>query len=127
MTATAKYCVGTGATQACKYATASASTADLFTLAIRALAPLTGTCAVPDPYEGEWRTQATCSPGTWVPAPTSADLLCVRSGPSYPEFPVGNPASTPFKQVNVWYQDKQRNWYREPVFLDPDSKMIPTC
>jgi hypothetical protein len=126
VTATVQYCVGAGSTQECKDATATGSTANLFTVATRALTPLTGTCAVPAPYEGEWRTQATCSPGTWVEAPKPADLLCVRTGPSYPEFPAGNPAPSPFNPVNVWYQDKDRNWYRQPVFLDPDSS-IPTC
>ena len=124
VTATVRYCVA-GATPECKDATATGSTATLFTIATQALTPLTGTCAVPTPYEGEWRTQATCSPGTWVEAPNPADLLCTQAGPAYPEFPAGNPVSSP-KPVNVWYQDKDRNWYRKPVFLNPDSK-IPTC
>lgn len=126
VTATVKYCVGSGATQECKEATDTGSTATLFTLATQALTPLTGTCAVPTPYQGEWRTQATCSPGTWVEAPTPADLVCVQNGPSYPEFPAGHEAPIPFNQVNRWYQDKDRNWYRKPVFVNPDSK-IPTC
>lgn len=126
VTATVQYCVATGTTPECRDASGTGSTANLFTVATAALAPLTGTCAVPTPYEGEWRTQATCSPGTWVEAPTAADLLCVRTGPSYPEFPAGNPAPAPFKQVNLWYQDKDRNWYRTPVLVKPDSK-IPTC
>lgn len=126
VTATVQYCVGSGPARECKDATGTGSTADLFTVATQALAPLAGTCAVPDPYDGEWRTEATCAPGTWVPAPTAADLLCVRPGPSYPEFPAGNPAPSPFRSVNVWYQDKNRLWYRKPVFLSADSK-IPTC
>jgi len=125
VTATVRYCVAAGPTPECKDATATGSTANLFTIATQALAPLTGTCAVPTPYEGEWRTQATCSPGPWVEAPKPADLLCVQAGPAYPEVPAGNPATSP-KTVNVWYQDKDRNWYRKPVFLNPDSN-IPTC
>lgn len=126
VTATAAYCVGTGADRECREATARAATATLFTVATQALAPLTGTCAAPSPYPGEWRTEDTCAPGTWVPAPQAADLLCVRNGPAYPALPAGNPGPVPGGQVNDWYQDQNRLWYRKPVFVDPDSK-IPTC
>jgi hypothetical protein len=126
ISATARYCVGSGATQECKEATAKGSTATVFIIATQALAPLTGTCAVPEPYEGEWRTDANCAPGIWVPAPNPASLLCVQAGPSYPEFPAGNPAPAPFKMVNQWYLDKDRNWYRKPALDGPPSG-IPTC
>jgi hypothetical protein len=123
---TARYCVGTGATQECKEATAKGSTASVFVVATQALAPLTGTCAVPEPYEGEWRTDANCAPGSWVPAPNPASLLCVRAGATYPEFPAGNPAPAPFKMVNQWYLGIDDNWYRKPVLAGPDPS-IPTC
>ena len=126
VTATVAYCVGTGADRDCREATARGATATLFTVATRALAPLTGTCATPSPYPGEWRTEDTCAPGTWVPAPRAADLLCVRTGPAYPALPAGGPGPVPGEQVTAWYQDKDRLWYRKPVFVNPDSK-IPTC
>ena len=124
--ATVTYCVGAGAERECREATARGATATLFTVATRALAPLTGTCATPEPYAGQWRTEDTCAPGTWVPAPRAADLLCVTSGPAYPALPAGGPGPVPGDQLTAWYQDKDRLWYRKPVFLDPDST-IPTC
>lgn len=126
ISAKARYCVGSGATQECKEATATGSTATAFAVATQALAPLDGTCAVPERYEGEWRTVDNCAPGVWVTAPAPAELLCVQTGPSYPEFPAGNSAPAPFKMVNQWYLDKNRNWYRKPALSGPPDE-IPTC
>ncbi len=126
VTVTARYCVGSGAGQECREAAATTSTATVFSVATQALQPLAGTCAVPTPYEGEWRTENTCAPGTWVVAPSPADLLCVQTGLSYPELPAGNPAPPPYKMVNQWYLGKDHNWYRKPVLASPDPK-IPTC
>ncbi len=123
----AKYCVTvSGGARECKEASATAVTATAFTVATRALAPLMGTCAVPTPYEGEWRTETKCAPGTWVPAPKPADLLCVQADLSYPEFPAGNRPPNQIKTVNQWYLGIDDNWYRKPALSDPDSR-IPTC
>lgn len=123
---TVKYCVA-GDRPECREASATAATATPFRLATRALAPLTGTCGVPTQYDGEWRTQSTCgADGTWVPAPTAIDVLCHAAGKPYPELPAGNPATPPYEQVNQWYRGVDDNWYRKPVFPDPDST-IPTC
>lgn len=126
ITVTVRYCVATGGGQDCRQASASGSTATAFVVATQSLAPLPGTCAADEPYPGEWRLEADCDPAHWVPAPAPASLLCVRSGPAYPEFPAGNPAPIPFKMLNQWYLATDGKWYRQPVLTNPDSK-IPSC
>ncbi|MFN8198840.1 MAG: fibronectin type III domain-containing protein [Nakamurella multipartita] len=126
ITVTARYCVAAAGGQDCRQTKASGSTATVFAVATQSLAPLPGTCAADEPYPGEWRLEADCDPAHWVPAPAPASLLCVRSGPAYPEFPTGNPAPTPFKMLNQWYLATDGKWFRQPILTNPDSK-IPSC
>lgn len=124
ITVTARYCVGQGAAQECRDASGTGKTATPFQVATQALAPLTGTCAAPEPYPGEWRTEADCAPGVWVTAPNPADLLCVKAAVEYLEVPSGNPMAQP-KMVNQWYLGIDHNWYRKPALSSPPSN--PTC
>ncbi len=133
VTVVARYCVeaggegieAVGGRGECKEARDTVTTATAFSVATVALEPLTGTCGLPSREGGEWRTEADCAPGTWVPAPAQVQLVCTATGPEYPGLPAGNPG-LPVPNVNQWYLGVNDNWYRKPALSGPDAT-IPTC
>ena len=124
---TARYCVGTGATQECKEATAKGSTASVFVVATQALAPLTGTCAVPEPYEGEWRTDANCAPGSWVPAPNPAEPAVCAGRRDLPRVPGRQPGPRPVQDGESVVSGHRRQLVPEAGAGRPADPSIPTC
>jgi hypothetical protein len=98
----------------------------VYSLPTIALAPLLGSCGVTKPYGGEWLTDQNCT-GDWVVAPVEVAVLCVQKSEKYPEFPLGNPAPLPFKELSTWYLTIDQKWYRTPAVGPIGNANIPPC
>jgi len=125
ITVTVQYCV-TGPDECSAEATASVSTATVYSLPTIALAPLLGTCGAVKPYGGEWRTDQNCT-GSWVVAPAKVSVLCVAKSEQYSQFPAGNPAPLPWTPLTTWYLTTDQKWFRTPAVGPVGTAKIPSC
>jgi hypothetical protein len=125
VTVTVQYCV-TDPDECSNEVSASISTPTVYSLPTIALAPLLGSCGVSKPYGGEWLTDQNCT-GSWVIAPAKVSVLCVQKSEQYPEFPAGNPAPLPFKELSTWYLTTDQKWYRTPAVGPVGNTKIPPC